>query len=277
MTPPVRPRRVGAGRLQGSRPQDSRPQDSRPQGSGPQGRRLHGIGADIDAGHDGYRPVPLDQPQPGASLGEIARFFLAQTSPRVIVALFVGAVAARLVIGAWGWWDLAIPLIVLGLQPFVEWLVHVRILHRRPSRLGRFTIDPVLARKHREHHRNPKDLRLVMVPAEALGPGVPLGIAAAVWLLDPPQAAMVLSAAFGALLWYEWFHYLIHSPYRARSAWFRRLSRNHILHHYKNEHFWFGVTTSFGDRVLGTRPGEATVEPSPTVRTLGVDPREAAA
>jgi sterol desaturase/sphingolipid hydroxylase (fatty acid hydroxylase superfamily) len=71
--------------------------------------------------------------------------------------------------------------------------------------------------------------------------------------------------------WYEWAHYLMHAPYRPKSQWFRNVSRNHVLHHFKNEHYWFGVTTSIGDRVLGTRPDGSTIPVSPTVRTLGVD------
>ncbi len=45
--------------------------------------------------------------------------------------------------------------------------------------------------------------------------------------------------------------------------------RHHRLHHYKNEHYWFTVTTAgTADRLLGTYPDAATVETSPTVRRL---------
>lgn len=235
-------------------------------------RRLRGADASIDAAPGAFRPVPEDQPQAGASLGEIARFFAAKPSPLIIGTVFLVATAARLWIGQWGWWDLGIPAIVVSLEPFVEWLIHVHVLHRRPRTIGRFTIDPITARKHREHHRNPKDLRIVMVPFQALFTTGPVAIVLALWLLDPPQAAMALATGFGMLLWYEWAHFLIHAPYRPKSKWFRSLSRNHVLHHFKNEHYWFGVTTSFGDRVLGTRPDEKAVPTSPTVRTLGIDP-----
>lgn len=125
-------------------------------------------------------------------------------------------------------------------------------MHRHPTKLGRFTIDPITARKHRRHHRNPKDLRIVMVPFQALFPAAPIAIGLAIWRLDPPQAAMALACGFGMLFNYEWTHYLIHAPYRPKTAWFHKVSRNHRLHHYRSEHFWFGVTTSLGDRVLGT-------------------------
>lgn len=227
-----------------------------------------GVDSTIDAGSEGFRPIPEDQPQPGASLGEIFGFFLRKPSPVIIATTFLAAAAARVAVGRWSWWDLAIPAGIVVLEPFTEWVIHVRILHRRPTRIGRFTIDPVTARKHREHHRNPKDLRIVMVPFQALIPAlVVAGIG--VGLLDPQYATMAIAAGFGMLLWYEWVHYLIHSPYRPKSKWFRNLSRNHINHHFKNEHYWFGVTTSIGDAVIGTRPEPKSVQSSPTVRTLG--------
>lgn len=231
-----------------------------------------GRGADtlLDGHETDVAPVPVDQPQAGATLGELIAFFLRKPSPLIIGGTALAAVIARLLIGRWGWWDLAIPAIIISLEPFVEWLIHVRILHRKPTKLGRFTIDPVTARKHRLHHRNPKDLRIVMVPFQALFPAAPIAVAIAIWRLDPPQAAMAIACGFGMLAYYEWTHYLIHAPYRPKTKWFRNLSRNHRLHHYRNEHHWFGVTTSVGDRFLGTRPEKDEVPLSPTVRTLGL-------
>ena len=68
----------------------------------------HGVDSTIDAAANGFRPVPKDQPQPGASLGELAAFFLAKPSP-----IAVGADARRRggtgdVIGRplrRGWWS----------------------------------------------------------------------------------------------------------------------------------------------------------------------------
>ena len=47
--------------------------------------------------------------------------------------------------------------------------------------------------------------------------------------------------------------------------------RAHRLHHFRNEHYWFGVTMHLADHVLSTYPGKLDVELSPTARTLGVD------
>ena len=38
---------------------------------------------------------------------------------------------------------------------------------------------------------------------------------------------------------YEWCHYLIHTDYKPKTAVYRAIWRNHRLHHFKNEHYWF--------------------------------------
>ena len=68
---------------------------------------------------------------------------------------------------------------------------------------------------------------------------------------------------------YEWTHFLIHSKYRPRRAYYRLLWRHHRNHHFRNEHYWFGVTTDLGDRLLRTRPERDAVGVSPTARDLG--------
>ena len=68
---------------------------------------------------------------------------------------------------------------------------------------------------------------------------------------------------------YEWVHLLVHTRYRPRSRYYRRLARNHRLHHYRNEDYWLGVTSNLGDRLLRTYPTHKTDVPlSPTARTL---------
>jgi sterol desaturase/sphingolipid hydroxylase (fatty acid hydroxylase superfamily) len=45
--------------------------------------------------------------------------------------------------------------------------------------------------------------------------------------------------------------------------------RNHRLHHFKNEHYWFAVTTpGLADRALGTYPDPQSVPTSPTAKNL---------
>ena len=70
---------------------------------------------------------------------------------------------------------------------------------------------------------------------------------------------------------YEWTHFLIHTSHRPRSRYYRSIWRNHRLHHFKNEHYWHGITNTIGDRVLRTHPDQADVPRSPTARVLHGD------
>jgi sterol desaturase/sphingolipid hydroxylase (fatty acid hydroxylase superfamily) len=175
-----------------------------------------------------------------------------------------------LVVGNWQLTDALVPVVMVAMFPFFEWVIHVFILHWRPRRLGRVTIDPLLARKHREHHVDPRNVALVFIPWKALLWVLPLAVAIA--LLALPRLDMGLTyLVFVAVLalGYEWTHYLIHCDYKPKSRVYRSIWRHHRLHHFKNEHYWFSVTSSgTADRVLRTYPDPATVPSSPTVKKL---------
>ena len=203
-------------------------------------------------------------------LRESAAAFWRHPSPWLIGVLFVGAAVARGIVGDWRLSDVWTPLVMLALFPFVEWIIHVCVLHWRPRQLGRLTIDPLLSRKHRAHHVDPRDVPLVFIPWQVhlwLAPAV-----VAIGLLAFPRVGLGLTylVVVGLQgLGYEWTHYLIHSDYRPRSRLYRAVWRNHRLHHYKNEHYWFTVTSAgTADRVLGTYPNAQEIEASPTVRDL---------
>ncbi len=81
-----------------------------------------------------------------------------------------------------------IPAALVALFPVIEWVIHVGILHWRPRRLGPVTIDSLLARKHRAHHADPRDLPLVFIPWQALAWLLPAYVAVA-WLAMPTSAS----------------------------------------------------------------------------------------
>lgn len=204
------------------------------------------------------------------SLGEAWRAFLRHPSPWMIGSTVAFAVTARAVVGDLRWTDALVPLVLLAMMPFVEWVIHVFILHWKPRRVGPVALDPLLARKHRAHHADPRAIPLVFIPWQALLWLLPTLVA--VGLLAFPRTGLGLTflvAVSTLLSVYEWTHYLLHSDYRPRSKVYRAIWRNHRLHHYKSEHYWFTVTTAgIADRVFGTYPDPSTVETSPTVRAL---------
>lgn len=212
--------------------------------------------------------------KPVLTLGATFRAFWGYPSPWMILAYVVGPALARGLVGGWALADVWAPLVFLGLFPVIEWLIHVFILHWRPRDIGRVHLDSLLARDHRRHHADPRDVPLVFIPWRAL-----------VWVIVggvvlPLAIGRLFGAGYGgiltyelvtalALLGYEWTHYLIHSDYRPRTRLYKAVWRNHRLHHYKNEHYWFSVTTSgTSDRLLGTYPDPGSVPTSPTAKNL---------
>ena len=204
------------------------------------------------------------------TLVDAGREFWRHPSPWMIGATLLVASGARVAHGDWQITDALAPAIMLAAFPFFEWLVHVCILHWRPRRVGVLRLDPLLARKHREHHVDPRDIPLIFIPWQALLWVLPVAVGIA--LLAFPRTALGLTfLTFLTLLGlcYEWCHYLVHSDYKPRTAVYRAIWRNHRQHHLKNEHYWFTVTSAgTADRVLGTYPDPATVATSPTAKNL---------
>jgi sterol desaturase/sphingolipid hydroxylase (fatty acid hydroxylase superfamily) len=196
--------------------------------------------------------------------------FTTFTSARVIVAYLLATVAVRLTLGPFQWRELIGPAIILLLEPFVEWTIHVVLLHFKPRPILGKHRDPCVARKHRAHHAAPREVGLVLLPTRV--PVLALPIAALVTVVlgrdDPRAAATTLAFGYLMLLTYEWTHFLIHSKYRPRRWYYRTIWRNHRNHHFRNENYWFGVTMDIGDRVLRTAPAKDAVPLSPTARTV---------
>ena len=208
------------------------------------------------------------------SLRQAWSSFWRHPSPPMIAGSLLVAVAARVLVGGGAWWELLIPVALVALFPLIEWVIHVVILHWRPRRLGPVTLDPLLAREHRAHHADPRDVPLVFIPWPALVWLLPAyAVVALVAMPSPASALSLLVAVYATKLGYEWTHYLVHSDYRPRSRAYRAIWRNHRLHHYKSEHYWFTVTSAgTADRLLGTCPDPADVPTSPTVKRLhGLD------
>ena len=204
-------------------------------------------------------------------LGGVLRLFAAHGSPRILAAALAGASGVRVFLGDFGAWDVVVAAAIAALWPLQEWLIHVFILHAKPGR-GIARLDPRTPRLHRAHHRDPWQPDLIFIPRHTFLFTLPLllGIYGAL-LPTWPLAFTGIATHLALALHYEWVHLLVHTRYRPRTAPYRRLWRNHRLHHFKNEKLWFGVTMLGGDRLLRTGPDPGTVATSPDCRTLGRD------
>jgi hypothetical protein len=214
------------------------------------------------------------------SLSHAWREFIRKQSPWALGAGIAALVALRVALGDLTWRDGVAVAAMLAVYPFGEWAIHVYLLHAKPFRIRGRELDTVAARAHRAHHRDPTDLNMVALywwqAAFLMVVAVPftIGVGALVVtaLAGPVPLGALVSAAIAGycmVFVYEWSHFLIHTAYRPRSRAYKTVWRNHRLHHFKNEHFWHGITNNLSDRVLGTNPDAREVPKSKTARTLG--------
>ena len=213
---------------------------------------------------------------------EAWRIFSRKRAPRMIAFAIVAALVARIALGDFSWRDLAAVAFMAVVYPFGEWAIHVYLLHMRPFTVRGRRIDLPSSRSHREHHEEPHRLDLINFgPVEALAvlglaapTAVAIGAGLAALIPGPlplgPLVTMLLTA-YALIGAYEWIHFLIHTAHRPRSRYYRSIWRNHRLHHFKNEHYWHGITNTVSDTVLGTNPDQREVARSRTARALHGD------
>jgi hypothetical protein len=200
------------------------------------------------------------------------REFRADGSPKIIALAILAAATLRIALGGFTYADTIAAVAMIVVYPFGEWAIHVYLLHAKPFRFRGRRVELPSSAAHREHHERPNYLGLILLaPLEAaalLLLAVPVVLA--VFSLVLPVRALVTAAFAGYVLIgiYEWTHFLIHTAYRPRSAAYKAIWRNHRLHHFKNEHYWHGITNTVADHVLHTAPDQKDVPRSRTARTL---------
>jgi hypothetical protein len=213
------------------------------------------------------------------TLGGAWRAFARFPSPRTILAVTALVLGARLLIGDFDWRDAALAAGLVAIYPFGEWAIHVYLLHLKPFEFRGRKVEIVPAKEHRSHHEHPHALHTVLLGGKdvvgLVGIAVPLVafvLAALVALLGGGfslPAVLTATVAGGVLVFvYEWTHFLIHTSHKPRTALYRAVWRTHRLHHFKNEHYWHGITSTVADRAFGTSPDHREVPRSPTARSL---------
>ena len=210
------------------------------------------------------------------------REFRANRSPKILAAGIVLALAARIAYGHLGWWDLGAAAAILLIYPFGEWAIHVYLLHMPPFEFRGRSVYLQTSKSHWAHHKEPRDLGMILLAPLEVGALMGLAVPTAIALFTLPATIITgrfpVGPALTALLvgyllvaTYEWTHFLIHTAHRPKTRLYRAVWQTHRLHHFKNEHYWHGITNTIADRVLGTFPDHREVERSRTARTLNVN------
>ncbi|MEO6570792.1 MAG: sterol desaturase family protein [Ilumatobacteraceae bacterium] len=208
---------------------------------------------------------------------QVALRFASGASPRVLVAAATVLLAVRTALGDWGRGDAVVVVATVLVTGPVECIIHRFLLHAPDDSWTGRTLGTGTG--HRRHHLDPTDIEWLLLHGRDAALFVTaFGPVTAAWTLpllritgSPVAGPFVTAWACAAigLAHYEWVHLLVHSRVRCRSRYYRRLARNHRLHHYRNERYWFGVTANSGDRLLGTYPRHTSdVAVSDTARTL---------
>lgn len=150
---------------------------------------------------------------------------------------------------------------VAGVLSFfvIEYMTHRFILHGLLK-----SILPKAHEGHEKHHHDPTDIRYLLTPNSFNIPGhLFLWI---VFCLSLHSIHKGSAVSFGVALYqldYEWTHFISHRPIIPLTRFGKWMKKYHLLHHYKNPQYWFGVTNPALDVLIGTNPEPKQVQRAP--------------
>ncbi len=220
--------------------------------------------------------VTAETPMPSLAMSDSPRtvaealpIFLRHGSPRILLVACLVSIVWRVQLAPLSLWDILPVLGLAAVWPLQEWLIHVFILHFKPRQIGGWTLDFRVPKKHRAHHRDPWNYEILFIPMQSFVYSLPLVYL--LWQAVTPSDALAWSGICAHLLLalhYEWIHFMVHTRYVPSTRYYQRLWKNHRLHHFKNEGYWYGVTRLEGDWLLHTQPAAKEVPLSPTAKLL---------
>lgn len=184
----------------------------------------------------------------------------------ILLGLIVINISAQLWNGM-TWWAVACFGLGLFIFTFSEYLTHRFFFHLKTPK-NPFLLK-LLKRLHYDHHTDPNNLHLLFLPLWYSIPN--LFVLALIFHSIVGNLWLTLAFAAGSktmLFLYEWKHYVAHRPIKPKTNLGKRVKKLHILHHFKNENFWYGVSTPFVDVLFGTMKDEKEVETSKTAKDL---------
>jgi 4-hydroxysphinganine ceramide fatty acyl 2-hydroxylase len=184
-------------------------------------------------------------------------------------ALIAVAIVAAVAVFATGQLAFLLLAALIGAAIFFmsEYSTHRFLFHAQPMRIA--WVLKLQHRLHYDHHIDPPKLELLFLPVWFVVPTVLLYFG--IYVAVTHSVAIAFSLSFGSLcglLYYEWVHYVAHVPFTPLTPVGRYMKKYHLWHHFKNEHFWFGVTNPSMDYACATYRDQESVPRSTTVREL---------
>ncbi|UPM55621.1 sterol desaturase family protein [Gottfriedia acidiceleris] len=165
------------------------------------------------------------------------------------------------------WLTVLIFIIGLIFFMFSEYVTHRFIFHIKAPKNK--LLLKFMKRIHYDHHTYPDDLKLLFLPIWYSIPN--LGSLCIIYFLISKDSIQTIAFGSGLvfmLLVYEWKHYVAHRPIKPITKVGQQIKKLHILHHFKNENFWYGVSTPIFDGIFGTLKDEKEVVTSNTAKAL---------
>ena len=182
----------------------------------------------------------------------------------VVASIVLAGLAIARIPEAFPIWSIALGAVLFFLS---EYNMHRFALHAKPAKSA-FVLG-LQRRLHYDHHVTPDRMDLLFLPPWFLVP-IEAFFAGVYWLIFRDSGivlGLLLGNALG-LTYYEWVHYVAHTPFRPITPFGRYIKKYHLWHHFKNEKMWFGVTNPSLDVVYRTYAGVTEVNRSETTRVL---------
>lgn len=183
--------------------------------------------------------------------------YLTKTHPLVIWAIYLPVIVfmcyySRIVLDLTSEHILLVFFSGMFFWTFFEYLLHRFVFHFIAANEQAMKIVYIIHGNHHEYPRDRERLFMPPVPSLILSSTIFSLMYFIARLIGGTENAFAFFPGFmlGYLI-YGSMHYAIHAwnpPYK----WMKPLWRNHHLHHYKNEHCGFGVSTTLWDRLFGT-------------------------
>ncbi len=156
------------------------------------------------------------------------------------------------------------------LYPAIWYILHRFVLHN-PLMYKTPLTAAAWKRTHFDHHRYPNDLSVLFGGLHTTLPTILIFTGPIGWLIGGLSAALAsIGAALAMTCIYEFWHCGQHLAFEPKSAFWKRIKKLHLAHHYHNEKGNFGITNFLVDQMVGTHYEEIEDIPrSPTARNLG--------